>query len=198
MGRAYIEPEVFESGRALLEVVSAEDFAGEVKKGPETGKKFEKVNLELEVISYEEQDDDGGKWIGETFSDGAYYKANKAGQFGVPPTGKLPEYIKAIEGEEHFAAIKSGRVTFEPESLVGGRLRATVDKNDGGYSVVLWNTIYPATKKKKKAQQAHKELEEQTARDMEAAEARAENKEVEEPPAWPMTDKPKANKSDAA
>ena len=146
MGRQYVEHEAFESMRALLEILESEDYAG---KNTKTGEAFEKVNLELRVVDYEESDEDEGEWIGATFSDGAYYKEDRAGNFGVPPAGKLPNYIKSSKGEEYFDEIKKGLRQFEPEDLIKGRVRAQVDVNDNGYSTVVWNTIGPATKRKK-------------------------------------------------
>ena len=66
MGRGVVDPEAFESGRALLEVVSAEDYTGVSNAGVA----FEKVNIGYKVVSYEEQDDDDGEWVGDTFTDG--------------------------------------------------------------------------------------------------------------------------------
>jgi hypothetical protein len=102
MGREYVEPETFESMRALLEVIDGEDYAGTSKAGDS----FEKANFTWKVIEYEEQSDDDGEWVGETFTDGAYYKNG-----GVPPRGKLPNLVEALKGEEYFEDLKRGKVT---------------------------------------------------------------------------------------
>lgn len=164
-GRQVIENEAFESGSALLEVIKAEDYAGESRDGTH----FEKLNYDVRVISYVEQDEDDGEWIGAEFGDGAYYKENRAGVFGIPVRGKLPELLVAIKDEDYFTGIKSGRIEFDPEDLVGGRFRAAVQMSDRGYSNVVWNTIAPAKKKKAKAK-----LDEEIDANLAEAEKRAE------------------------
>jgi|SRR5215207_3136142 len=173
MGRGVIDPEAFESGRALLEVVSAEDYTGVSNAGVA----FEKVNIEYKVVSYEEQDDDDGEWVGDTFTDGGYYKQGKDGSFGVPLRGKLPNIIEAVMGEGYFAAIKSGKKTFEPEDLVGSRMRAQVEVSEKGYSSVVWNTISPAKKSRasRKSAKEQKDLEKEIAGDLKEAEISAED-----------------------
>jgi hypothetical protein len=198
MGRGVIEPEAFESGRALLEVVSAEDYVGVSKAGVP----FEKLNIEYKVVSYEEQEEDDGEWIGETFTDGGYYKQGKDGTFGIPLRGKLPNTIESLKGEEYFTAIKSGKKTFEPEHLLGDRLRAQVEISEKGYSSIVWNTISPAkkprTSKKAEKVKAEKDLEEQNAQDLEAAELSAEE-EAQMNEAIPSSKGKKSKKgSDAA
>lgn len=171
-GRPVIELEAFESGSALVEVIKAEDYVGESRDGTH----FEKLNYDVRVISYVEQEDDDGEWIGAEFSDGAYYKENRAGEFGIPVRGKLPELIVAIKDEDYFAGIKSGRIEFDPQDLVRGRFRAAVQMSDRGYSNVVWNTIAPAKKKgaSKKAKQEQKEAEDQMEQNLKEAEERAE------------------------
>lgn len=164
MGREYVEPVAFESMRALLEIVGAEDYTGVNSK---TGDKFEKANFEYKIVSYEEQDEDDGEWIDEKFVDGCYYKNG-----GVPPRGKLPNTIIAVKGEKYFSDLKTGQITFDPEDLLDGRLRAQVEVNDAGYSVLVWNTIGPEKKPRasRKAKKAQVETEEQNAEDLKEAE----------------------------
>jgi len=184
MSREVIEPEAFESGSALLEVLKAEDYEGETSSGDA----FEKLNLDLRVISYVEQEDDDAEFIGTEFTDGAYYKEAKSGAFGIPVRGKLPELLKAMRGEDYFQGIRSGRIKFDPEDLVGERFRATIEMNDNGYSKILWNTIKPA-KKKKAAQKAQEETEDEITSGMTEAE------EAEEKPTKKGNSK-KASKKD--
>ena len=166
MGREYVEPLAFESMRALLEIVGAEDYIGTTQSGD----KFEKANFDYKVVSYEEQDDDDGEWVDEQFSDGAYYKNG-----GVPPRGKLPNEIIAVKGEKYFSDLKAGRITFDPEDLIGSRLRAQVEVTEKGYSTLVWNTIGPEKKPRasRKAKKAQEETEEQNAKDLAEAEAKA-------------------------
>jgi hypothetical protein len=162
-GREYVEPVAFESMRALVEIAAAEDYLGTTQ----AGERFEKANFDYKVVSYEEQDEDDGEWIGEVFTDGAYYKNG-----GVPPRGKLPNTIIAAKGEKYFDDLKAGRITFEPEHLVGCRLRAQVEISEKGYSTLVWNTIGPEKKPRasRKAKKAAEALEEQNAKDLQAAE----------------------------
>jgi hypothetical protein len=86
-------------------------------------------------------------------------------------------------GEDHFEDIKSGKVEFEDEDLIGGELRAKVEENDKGYSVLIWDSIDPVktktsknVSKKAKAKKELEELEAQNAHDLETAElAKDEN-----------------------
>jgi hypothetical protein len=171
MSREVIEPEAFESGSALLEVLKAEDYEGETSSGDA----FEKLNLDLRVISYVEQEDDDAEFIGTEFTDGAYYKEAKSGAFGIPVRGKLPELLKAMRGEDYFQGIRSGRIKFDPEDLVGERFRATIEMNDHGYSKILWNTIKPA-KKRKAAQKVAEETEDEIVSGMAEAEEKPTKK----------------------
>jgi hypothetical protein len=168
MAREVIEPESFESGSALLEVLGAEDYEGE----SHAGAAFEKLNLDLRVVSYVEQEDDDGEFIGTEFTDGAYYKEGKNGAFGIPLRGKLPELLKAMKDEDYFAGIRSGRITFDPDELIGCRFRASVEMNDDGYSKILWNTIKPARKRtsQKAAEKAAEKAEDQNAEALKEAE----------------------------
>jgi len=160
MGREFVEPEAFESMRALLEATNGEDYAGVSK----VGEKFEKANFTWKVVEYEEQDDDDGEWVGETFTDGAYYKNG-----GVPPRGKLPNLITAAKGDDYFEKLKKGKVTFDPTDMVGSRVRAQVEVNDAGYSTIVWNTI-SSVAPKRRARKAQKKVEDEIAAGMKAAE----------------------------
>jgi hypothetical protein len=140
MAREYVAPEGFESMRAVLEITGAEEYIGTSKDGA----RFEKVNFEYKVIDYEEAEDDEGAWIGEAFTDGAYYKNG-----GVPPTGKLPNIIVACKGDGYFADLKLGRIRFEHADFIGDRLRAQVELNDAGYSTLFWKSIGPVSKRRR-------------------------------------------------
>ena len=143
MGYGAIEHEPFVSMQALLKVVGSEERDS---KFEDTGKE---VEAELMVLSYEEQDDDDGAYIGHQFRDWfGFKKDEKSGRIGVAKSSKLGHLIKATLGEEVI-----DRGTFEPKNLEGAGIRARVVRSgkneDGNYSRIKWNSIMPPPKSRK-------------------------------------------------
>jgi hypothetical protein len=143
MGYGAIEHEPFVSMQALLKIVGSEERDS---KFEDTGKE---VEAELKVLTYEEQDDDDGAYIGHQFRDWfGFKKDEKSGRIGVAKNSKLGNLIKATLGE---GVIDGG--TFEPKDLEGVRIRARVVRSgkneDGNYSRIKWDSIMPPPKSKK-------------------------------------------------
>ena len=143
MGYGAIEHEPFVSMQALLKIVGSEE---RVSKFEDSGKE---VEAEIKVLTYEEQDDDDGAYIGHQFRDWfGFKKDEKSGRIGIARSSKLGNLIKATLGE---GAIDRG--TFEPKDLEGVRIRAQVVRSgkneDGNYSRIKWNSIMPPPKSKK-------------------------------------------------
>jgi hypothetical protein len=142
MSYGIIEPEVFTSMRALLKITSAEEAKGKFEDTPL------QAAFEVEVLSYDEQDEDDGARVGYKFQDwGSFKKDPKTGKIGIAPGGKLWNLIAATLGEE---CIHRGE--FSPEHLVGKRVRAQVVRSgknfDGKYSRLKWDNIWTAPKPK--------------------------------------------------
>jgi hypothetical protein len=146
MGYGAIEHEPFVSMQALLKIVGSEERDS---KFEDTGKE---VEAELKVLTYEEQDDDDGAYIGHQFRDWfGFKKDEKSGRIGVAKSSKLGNLIKATLGEEVI-----DRGTFEPKDLEGVRIRARVVRSgkneDGNYSRIKWDSIMPPPKSKKSSE----------------------------------------------
>lgn len=142
MGYGAIEHEPFVSMQALLKIVGSEE---RVSKFEDTGKE---VEAEIKVLTYEEQDDDDGAYIGHQFRDWfGFKKDEKSGRIGIAKSSKLGNLIKATLGEEVI-----DRGTFEPKDLEGVRIRAQVVRSgkneDGNYSRIKWNSIMPPPRSK--------------------------------------------------
>jgi hypothetical protein len=142
MGYGAIEHEPFVSMQALLKIVGSEERDS---KFEDTGKE---VEAELKVLTYEEQDDDDGAYIGHQFRDWfGFKKDERSGRIGVAKNSKLGNLIKATLGEEVI-----DRGTFEVEDLEGVRIRARVVRSgkneDGNYSRIKWDSIMPPPKSK--------------------------------------------------
>jgi hypothetical protein len=142
MGYGAIEHEPFVSMQALLKIVGSEERDS---KFEDTGKE---VEAELKVLTYEEQDDDDGAYIGHQFRDWfGFKKDERSGRIGIAKNSKLGNLIKATLGEEVI-----DRGTFEVEDLEGVRIRARVVRSgkneDGNYSRIKWDSIMPPPKSK--------------------------------------------------
>jgi hypothetical protein len=146
MGYGAIEHEPFVSMQALLKIVGSEERDS---KFEDTGKE---VEAELMVLSYEEQDDDDGAYIGHQFRDWfGFKKDERSGRIGVAKNSKLGNLIKATLGKEVV-----DRGTFEPKNLEGVCIRARVVRSgkneDGSYSRIKWDSIMPPPKSKKSSE----------------------------------------------
>jgi hypothetical protein len=142
MSYGIVEPEAFVSMMALLQVTTAGEAEGKFEDTPL------QTAFEVEVLSYEEQDEDEGARIGHTFQDWASFKKDpRTGGIGTAYGGKLWNLIAATLGEECIH-----RVEFSPGQLVGKRFRAQVVRSgknfDGKYSRLKWDNIFPAPKPK--------------------------------------------------
>src|ERR671910_2616785 len=108
MSYGIIEPEAFTSMMALLKITSAEEVEGKFEDTPL------QTAFEVEVLSYEEQDEDNAARIGHKFQDWASFKKDtRTGGVGIAYGGKLWKPIAAPLGEE---GIRRGEVF--PEHLV--------------------------------------------------------------------------------
>ncbi len=144
MSYGIIEPEAFTSMMALLQITSAEEAEGKFEDTPL------QTAFEVEVLSYEDQDEDDGVRIGHKFQDWASFKKDtRTGGIGIAYGGKLWNLIAATLGEE---CIRRGE--FSPEHLVGKRFRAQVVRSgknfDGKYSRLKWDNIWKAPKPKER------------------------------------------------
>ena len=143
MGYGAIEHEPFVSMQALLKVVGSEERDS---KFEDTGKE---VEAELVVLSYEEQDEDDGAYIGHQFRDWfGFKKDERSGRIGIAKNSKLGNLIRATLGEGVI-----DRDAFEPKDLEGVSIRARVVRSgkneDDNYSRIKWNSIMPPPKSKK-------------------------------------------------
>jgi hypothetical protein len=155
MGYGYVEHEPFTSMRALLEVTDADAVDGQY--GPQ-------VEAELDVVSFEEQDEDESvdvqfrDWF--PFKEGKDEKGEKT--FGVGPGTKLEQLIVACKGQEYIDRVRRGEIEFEPRDLAGSRFFSKVGTSKNGkYSRKVYDTISPIGRKKKRttlsgAQEAQK------------------------------------------
>jgi hypothetical protein len=137
-----IEPEAFTSMMALLKITSAEEVEGKFEDTPL------QTSVEVEVLSYEEQDEDNDARIGHKFQDWASFKKDtRTGGIGIAYGGKLWNLIAATLGEEC-----ARRGEFSPEQLEGKQFRAQVVRSgknfDGKYSRLKWDNIWQAPKSK--------------------------------------------------
>jgi hypothetical protein len=142
MSYGIIEPEAFTSMMALLKITSAEEAEGKFEDTPL------QTAFEVEVLSYEEQDEDDAARIGHKFQDWASFKKDtRTGGIGIAYGGKLWNLIAATLGEEC-----ARRGEFSPEQLVGKQFRAQVVRSgknfDGKYSRLKWDNIWKAPKSK--------------------------------------------------
>src|SRR5215208_5537412 len=136
MSYGIIEPEAFTSMMALLKITSAEEVEGKFEDTPL------QTAFEVEVLSYEEQDEDDAARIGHKFQDWASFKKDtRTGGIGIAYRGKLWNLIAATLGEEC-----ARRGEFSPEHLVGKQLRAQAVRSgknfDGKYSRLKWDNIW--------------------------------------------------------
>jgi hypothetical protein len=84
MSYGIIEPEAFTSMMALLKFTSAEEAEGKFEDTPL------QTAFEVEVLSYEEQDEDDAARIGHKFQDWASFKKDtRTGGIGIAYGGKL-------------------------------------------------------------------------------------------------------------
>ena len=128
----------------MLEIIDAEDTEGEYR-----GEHQEKVQIEHQVVEYEESDEREG----DEFRDWYPYKQGRASNgevvFGVQDGTKLANLIKATKGDKYLEAVLSGKKEFDPSDLVGTRFYAMVEESENGkYSRVAWKTIGAVVKKK--------------------------------------------------
>jgi hypothetical protein len=141
MSYGIVEPEAFTSMMALLKITSAEEAEGKFEDTPL------QTAFEVEVLSYDEQDEDDGAHIGHKFQDWASFKDTRTGGIGIAYGGKLWNLIYATLGEE---CIRRGE--FSPEQLVGKHFRAQVVRSgknfDGKYSRLKWDNIWKVPKPK--------------------------------------------------
>jgi|SRR5829696_7765795 len=142
MSYGIIEPEAFTSMMALLRITSAEEVEGKFEDTPR------QTAVEVEVLSYQEQDEDDAARIGHMFQDWASFrKDTRTGRIGIAYGGKLWNLIAATLGEEC-----ARRGEFSPEQLVGKEFRAQVvgsgQNFDGKYSRLKWDNIWKAPQPK--------------------------------------------------
>src|ERR671911_382078 len=109
MSYGIIEPEAFTSMMALLRITSAEEVEGKFEDTPR------QTAVEVEVLSYEEQDEDDAARIGHKFQDWASFKkTTRPGRIGTPCGGNLWNLTAPPWGE---GCARRGE--FSPEDLVG-------------------------------------------------------------------------------
>ena len=138
MSYGIIEPEAFTSMMALLKITSAEEVEGKFEDTPL------QTSVEVEVLSYEEQDEDDAARIGHKFQDWASFKKDtRTGGIGIAYGGKLWNLIAATLGEEC-----ARRGEFSPEQLEGKQFRAQVVRSGKKYSRLKWDNIWQAPKSK--------------------------------------------------
>ena len=98
MSYGIIEPEAFTSMMALLQITSAEEAEGKFEDTPL------QTAFEVEVLSYEDQDEDDGARVGHKFQDWASFKKDtRTGGIGIAYGGKLWNLIAATLGEASVA-----------------------------------------------------------------------------------------------
>jgi hypothetical protein len=146
MGYGAIEYEPFVSMQAHLKITASEEVPGRFDDAPV------QVQVDLEVLDYEESEDDGGKWIGHTFRDWLSFAVDKnTGKIGISKSkkAKLTRVIIATIGEEYT---HNGK--FEPPMLSGHELRSRVARSgkdeDGNHSRLKAETVMPKPKRPKK------------------------------------------------
>jgi hypothetical protein len=97
MSYGIIEPEAFTSMMALLKITSAEEVEGKFEDTPL------QTAFEVEVLSYEEQDEDNAARIGRKFQDWAAFKKDtRTGGIGIAYGGKLWNLIAANSPSQVF------------------------------------------------------------------------------------------------
>lgn len=135
--------EPFTSLQAHLKIVDVEETDGKFEDTPK------QVQLEFEVLDYEESADDDGAWIGWTFRDWFGFSLDKkTGAIGISksPKAKLPNLIKATVGEKVI-----DRGEFDPPMLKDHEIRARVVRSgkneDGDHSRIKGDSIMPKPKR---------------------------------------------------
>src|SRR5215217_1054066 len=139
MGYGAVSYEPFTSQQGHLRIVNVEEVDGAFEDTPK------QLQVEFEVLDYEERDDDDGEWIGWTFRDWFGFSVDKkTGSIGISksPKAKLPNLIKgALPNGKQL--IERGE--FEPSMLMDTEIRARVARSgkheDGDHSRIKAETI---------------------------------------------------------
>src|SRR5215204_6330561 len=135
MGYGIIEPEAFTSMMALLKITSAEEAEGKFEDTPL------QTAFEVEVLSYEEQDEDDAARIGHKFQDWASFKKDtRTGGIGIAYGGKLWNLIAATLGEECARPTGGSHGLTTGDSTQcgeGAKLRAAPDRSKGAAKGII-------------------------------------------------------------
>ena len=148
MGYGAISYEPFTRQQAHLKIIDVEEVEGKFEDTPK------QVQVEFEVLGYEESDDDDGEWISHTFREWFGFSVEKkTGNIGISqsPKAKLPNLIKVTLGKEYTSNGK-----FEPSMLMDHEIRARVARSgkneDGDHSRVKAETIMGKPKPRKEVE----------------------------------------------